>query len=330
MRIYDIGTYWFTKTDEGDKYFGDSNVLKEFLPNTIYGILFDIQLVEDAVFADDFKVYLNVDGEITSPDTLEDRGYYKLAKIYFEATPPATIGQVDFENLVVPEADALADLTSVVLKDDRYVTIDFEETYWGVINDFANDEAFAYIDDEKSFETGYRYFIFFTIEAVVPFEETLAVTINGEAPERRATTITVDDKTATIRVYFDEIDGIRHIHEVFLSYIPQPVVGEVAPRLNTIYCSPSKYAEIDLGNAYWVVFTGETSTYFFSNGGDESKVFEFGKRYGIKIVIEPYSLECHAFADDLVIYADGVEVTYEPCGTDDVDRRAFIVFDELA
>ena len=74
---------------------------------------------------------------------------------------------------------------------------------------------------------------------------------------------------------------------------------------------------------------GDTD-YFFSRG-DDTKVFEEGKRYGIRVVIDPENIETCCFSDtDFTIKVNGEPVDYEKCGPNDRNRRAFINFEVLA
>ena len=245
----------------------------------------------------------------------------------------AKVEEVSVSGVIAPVAGETTSIVDLTL-DEEDATIDYDACWWFYL---SGDEEyiFAEADQSKAFEQGTQY----GIKLVVDLENKLfsddpdmyLLFDNGDALAPERAQVYPGNTRMAAYFYFQTLPGPKPLHKMNMVNYPVPEIGEVAPKpWNFLAFEPANLVRVDQANTYWVYYPyGPNSGYFFSRGGDDTKVFEAGKNYSLKIVIEMKDEDEAEFAEDFSIKANGVNVRIERFEEDNTSVRLIIDFDAL-
>ena len=242
------------------------------------------------------------------------------------------VTELSISGVVAPVAGGLTSISSLTTNEEDAI-INYDACWWLYVDSISGEEyLFANADESKEFEQGMKY----GIQLVINLENKLfsndpdiCLLFDGGdalAPER----VHVYPGNRRIEAYFffSKLPGPVLMHRVNILNYLVPVVGEVAPvPYRDIPVDPSQYVRVDQGNTYWIYYSQWGSATYFSRGNDDTAIFEAGVHYALSIILQPKDETEAIFAEDVVVFARGVQADISRAG--EFDLRVIIDFGTL-
>ena len=243
------------------------------------------------------------------------------------------VTELNVSGVVAPVAGETTSIVDLTL-DEEDATIDYDACWWFYLSN-EDEYIFAEADQSKAFEQGTQY----GIKLVVDLENKLfsddpdmyLLFDNGDALAPERVQVYPGNTRMAAYFYFQTLPGPKPLHKMNIVNYPVPEIGEVAPKpWNFLAFEPANLVRVDQANTYWIYYPyGPNSGYFFSRGGDDTKVFEAGMNYTLKIVLEVKDEDKTEFAEDFSIKANGINIRIERFVEDNTSVRLIIDFDAL-
>ena len=243
------------------------------------------------------------------------------------------VTELNVSGVVAPVAGETTSIVDLTL-DEEDATIDYDACWWFYLSN-EDEYIFAEADQSKAFEQGTQY----GIKLVVDLENKLfsddpdmyLLFDNGDALAPERAQVYPGNTRMAAYFYFQTLPGPKPLHKMNIVNYPVPEIGEVAPKpWNFLAFEPANLVRVDQANTYWIYYPyGPNSGYFFSRGGDDTKVFEAGMNYTLKIVLEVKDEDKTEFAEDFSIKANGINIRIERFVEDNTSVRLIIDFDAL-
>lgn len=305
-RFSEYNCYWCVK-NEYDQFYFFARFFendKVFEGGKIYQVHFLLDY--DEGFAE--NVTATVNGNSAEVE-LKSQGNELAVEYVFQETAVETMNTINITGVTAPVADetpSLEGITANPTGNERYVVA---QKVWVLdIEDEPHNFFYTTSSEELKFQEGDKY----GIKIVVEKNGTLDFSANVKAHvnENEATVISNENGIVTFIYYFAKLEGKEQIHKLVINGITAPVVG-AKPTIDGITVSPDTCKVNTTSNTFWCYFTSETGTYTFSHGY-EDVTFEAGKRYCIKIMVEPKNKTTHHISDKdhiLIVVVDGKIVT---------------------
>ena len=243
------------------------------------------------------------------------------------------VTELNVSGVIAPVAGETTSISDLTL-DKEDATIDYDACWWFYLSN-EDEYIFAEADQSKAFEQGTQY----GIKLVVDLENKLfsddpdmyLLFDNGDALAPERVQVYPGNTRMAAYFYFPTLPGPKPLHKMNMVNYPVPEIGEVSPKpWNFLAFEPANLVRVDQANTYWIYYPyGPNSGYFFSRGGDDTKVFEAGMNYSLKIVLEVKDEDEAEFAEDFSIKANGVNVRIERFEEDNTSVRLIIDFGTL-
>ena len=241
------------------------------------------------------------------------------------------VAEFSVEGVIAPAVGEHAVISGFVT-DFSDATVSQDDCYWFYVE---NDYEYIFAEagqNDKIFEQGMQYGIKIGVELnekIFSEHPTIYLHVDDEYIEPERVEPYAEYKKASAYFYFDTLPGPRLLHRIAITSYPTPVAGEVAPAVGPLVTvEPADCLKINYYNSYWLYYPDNPSGWFFSRGGDDTKVFEAGVKYGLSIVIEPKNYDDYAFAEDIEVLVDDEPAKFKTVGSHkDIDVE--ITFDTL-
>lgn len=243
------------------------------------------------------------------------------------------VTELNVSGVIAPVAGETTSISGLTI-DEEDATIDYDACWWFYLSN-EDEYIFAEADQSKAFEQGTQY----GIKIVANLSNKLfsddpdmyLLSDNGDALAPERVQVYPGSTRMAAYFYFPTLPGPKPLHKMNIVNYPVPEIGEVAPKpWNFLAFEPANLVRVDQANTYWIYYPyGPNSGYFFSRGGDDTKVFEADMNYSLKIVLEVKDEDETEFAEDFSIKANGVNVRIERFEEDNTSVRLIIDFDAL-